>query len=799
MKRLILIAFIALLWNCRPAVQKKNEYLVTPVPFTDVKITDRFWSNRIKTNHDVTIPIAIQKSRETGRIRNFEIAAGLDTGNFCTIYPFDDSDIYKIIEGAAYSLQVFPDKILEATCDSLIDLIGEAQEDDGYLYTNRTIMGENAHPWAGKKRWEKVDDLSHELYNLGHFYEAASAYYLATGKRKILDIAIKSAELVDMEFGYGKIENYPGHQEIEIGLVKLFRVTGNKDYLDLAKFFLDIRGRGTGEKKTYNQSHLPVVDQREAVGHSVRGAYMWTGMADVAALTGDQQYVNAISAIWEDVVYRKLYITGGIGAEGGHEGFGGPYELPNMRAYCETCAAIANVFWNYRMFLMTGDSKFIDVLERSLYNNVLSGVSLSGDHFFYPNPLESHGQHKRSEWFGCACCPSNVCRFIPSMPDYIYGRHGNDIYINLFVPSVTSFSLDGGNLNVEQTSNMPWDGNVSISFDSENPVRATIMIRIPGWAANSPVPGDLYSFVNKVSSAPVLKLNGKLVKYRVKNGYAIVSRKWQKGDHLEWGLPFEIRMIKANTKIEDDRDKMALQLGPVVFCAEFPDQDEPDLLSLVVPQENPLNFEFEQALLGGINTITGDALGSKQSQEKDSVLTYARKFKAIPYYAWAHRGQGQMKVWLPVEVSAARPVPKPTIASVSTIEASHTTSGLKGINDQYVPKNSRDESTTFYHWWPRRNREEWVVYNFPVLRQISSSDVYWFEDYPDGGCKVPVSWKLLYKNGNTWLEVDAKTPYPVVKDGFSHIEFDPVDTKALKLVVQLQDEFSSGIHEWVVN
>ena len=368
MRQLFLLTIIAILFNsCSEKKTITNEYPISPVPFTNVKVTDNFWANRIKTNHEVTIPIAIQKSDETGRIKNFAIAAGLEEGVFCSPYPFDDSDIYKIIEGAAYSLQMFPDPELEETVDSLIFLIDEAQEDDGYLFTNRTIMGENGHEWIGKSRWEKVDDLSHELYNLGHFYEAATAYYQATGKRKILDIAIKSADLIDSVFGYGKLENWPGHQEVEIGLVKLYRDTGEKRYLDLAKFFLDIRGKDAlGEKKTYNQSHIPVTDQTEAVGHSVRAAYMWSGMADVAALTGDQAYINAITKIWEDVVYKKLYITGGIGAEGGHEGFGGPYELPNGRAYCETCAAIANVFWNHRMFLMTGEAKYIDVLERSL-------------------------------------------------------------------------------------------------------------------------------------------------------------------------------------------------------------------------------------------------------------------------------------------------------------------------------------------------------------------------------------------------------------------------------------------------
>jgi uncharacterized protein len=448
-----------LLFSCTKK-QPSFEYPVSPVPFTRVEVTDNFWSKRIATNHTVTIPIAIQKSAETGRIDNFAIAGGLKPGVFRSSFPFDDSDVFKIIEGAAYSLQIFRDEILESTIDSLIGLIAEAQEDDGYLYTNRTIMGVNGHEWIGSERWENVDDLSHELYNLGHFYEAATAYYQATGKRKVLDIAIKSADLVDSEFGYGKIENWPGHQEIEIGLVKLYRITGEKRYLHLAKFFLDIRGKGIGERNTYNQSHKPVVEQSEAVGHSVRAAYMWAGMADVAALTGDKSYIDAIGRIWEDVVHKKLYITGGIGAEGGHEGFGGAYELPNERAYCETCAAIANVFWNHRMFLMTGESKYIDVLERSLYNNVLSGISLGGDRFFYPNPLESNGQHQRSEWFGCACCPSNVSRFIPSMPDYIYAQKGNDLYVNLLFQVLPFLKRQKAGLRLIKRAKCPGTGRL---------------------------------------------------------------------------------------------------------------------------------------------------------------------------------------------------------------------------------------------------------------------------------------------------------------------------------------------------
>lgn len=647
MKHLSRLAILILLFSCgkKESAPPENEYPIQPVPFTRVEVTDDFWARRIETNHRVTIPIALQKSRETGRIDNFKVAAGLLDGEFRTTYPFDDSDIYKIIEGAAYSIQMFPDPALEATIDTLVTLIGLAQEEDGYLYTNRTIMGDKSHPWAGSKRWELVDDLSHELYNLGHFYEAATAWAQATGKREILDIAIKSAELVDRDFGPGKIENWPGHQEIEIGLVKLFRMTGEKRYLDLAKFFLDIRGRGTGTPNTYNQSHLPVIQQSEAVGHSVRAAYMWSGMADVAALTGDSAYIGAISRIWEDVVHKKFYITGGIGAEGGHEGFGGPYELPNARAYCETCAAIANVFWNHRMFLMTGESKYIDALERSLYNNVLSGVSLSGDRFFYPNPLESDGRHARSEWFGCACCPSNICRFIPSMPGYIYASDDHDLFVNLYIPSCAKIAVDGDTLIMEQQSKMPWEGKTSITLQSRHPVRTRLHLRIPHWATSAPFPGDLYTWGNQPDKEIVVAVNGVPVRHEVVNGYAVIDRKWKNGDIATIDLPLGVRKITAHQAISDNRGKMALQRGPLVYCAEYADQPKGTVFDLIIAQEDTPAVSWNDQLPGPAMTLSLNGW-SLSGTEEDKVRESA-VITAIPYYEWSHRGKGEMAVWLP--------------------------------------------------------------------------------------------------------------------------------------------------------
>lgn len=799
MKQFVALVVILLLAACTSnnIQEKQNEYPIRPVPFTEVKMTDNFWSQRIKTNHDITIPIAIQKSEETGRVDNFRIAGGLMEGEFSSPYPFDDSDIYKIIEGAAYSLQMFPDEKLEKTVDSLITLIGLAQEDDGYLFTNRTIMGENGHEWIGKSRWEKVDDLSHELYNLGHFYEAAVAYFQTTGKREILDIAIKSADLVDRDFGPGKIENWPGHQEIEIGLVKLYRTTGEKRYLDLAKFFLDVRGKGTGAPKTYNQSHKPVVEQHEAMGHSVRAAYMWTGMADVAALTGDQSYIDAISKIWEDVVFRKLYITGGIGAEGGHEGFGRPYELPNGKAYCETCAAIANVFWNHRMFLMTGDAKYMDVLERSLYNNVLSGVGLSGDLFFYPNPLESHGQYQRSEWFGCACCPSNISRFIPSMPNYLYAQKNSNIYVNLFAASQTSFEVNNSKITIEQITEMPWDGKVIIKVNPEKPDRATFHIRIPGWANSQPVPGDLYKFENSPSQPVSILVNGRKVKFRQELGYAIVEQKWKAGDEIQVDFPMDVRLITAHLEVKANIDKMAVQRGPLVYCVEWPDAPDSMVLNLVAEKNAEITVKPAPGLFNGVYTLDFLAQGTKRSTNGE-IETYPKHVTAIPYYGWAHRGRGEMAVWLATDKEASHPLPAPTLASRSTMKASHQTAALSAINDQIFPTSSGDETNLFYHTWPRKRQTEWIEYHFPEPATISESRVYWFDDEPRGACRVPEKWKLFYWTSGKWNEVKATSKYNVEKDGWNELSFEPVTTSAIRLEIVFPGDFSGGVHEWDV-
>ena len=776
-----------------------RDYPIRPVPFTSVKVNDNFWAPRIKLNHEVTIPIALKQCYITGRVDNFKVAAKIQEGKFCTEYVFDDTDIYKIIEGASYSLQTTPDAKLDAQLDTLIGLVAKAQEPDGYLYTNRTIDPLHTHAWSGKERWEMESDLSHELYNSGHLFEAAVAHYLATGKRSFLDVAVKNADLLVKTFGPGKLLRSPGHQVVEMGLVKMYRVTGKKEYLDLAKFFIDSRGHNSPHSRgEYSQDHIPVVQQTEAVGHAVRATYLYSGMADVAAITGDEQYVNALGKIWNDIVNYKLYITGGIGAAAGHEGFGPKYELPNMSAYNETCASIGNIYWNYRMFLLHGDSKYYDVLEQILYNGMISGVSQSGDHFFYPNPLESMGQHSRSEWFGCACCPSNVCRFIPSVPGYMYGQTDSRLYVNLFIQSKATVSLNNQKLEIEQITKYPWEGEVKLSINPEKTNSFELALRIPGWLSEKPLPGDLYAFASAPEKKFALKLNGKPIRYKLENGYAIISNQWKKGDVVTLSLPMEIRRVVANENVIADNNKVALMRGPMVYCAEWPDYQDKHVLNLMLDNKVKLRSEYRPEMLGGVVVLTGEAK-SVARVSATSVKETNTAFTAIPYFSWANRGNGEMAVWFATKAISAKPLPAPTIASKSKISSEGNLKAVTAINDQVLPKNSNDREAIYCHWWPQKNTTKWIQYNFEKPSRVSGSKVYWFDDGPWGGCRVPASWKILYQTiSGEWKAVENTMPYENEKDKLNEIRFTPVETSALRLEVQLPADNSSGIYEWEV-
>ncbi len=614
---------LLLLVGCGKHAQTIKDYPISPVPFTNVRITDDFWSERILTNHRITIPIAFKMAEQTGRIDNFRIAGGLKTGKFSSLYPFDDSDVYKNIEAAGYSLQLFPDTALESYLDTLIGYITAAQEADGYLYTNRTIDPAAVHEMAGKERWMNEELHSHELYNAGHLYEAAVAHFQATGKKSLLDVALKNASLVNDCFGWGKIEKAPGHQEIEIGLVKLYRLTGEKKYLDLAKFFLDVRGPG---KDSYNQMHEKPYDQKSAVGHAVRAQYMYSAMADIAALTGDSRYLAAIDTLWEDVVMSKTYITGGIGAVRDIEGFGQPYHLPNLEAYCETCASIANAFWNYRMFLLHGEAKYYDVFEKVLYNGLLSGVSLSGDQFFYPNPLASDGRYSRKSWFGCACCPVNITRFLPSLPGYIYATGKDNIYINLYIGNEASINLHGNEIKIKMDTDYPRDGKTDIVIETSKPEQFSLMLRIPGWINNQAFVTDLYQFADSSSSRPVLRINGTETSAMLLDGYWKIDRIWKNGDFVTVDFPMEVRKVGSNPLVKENEGLLALQRGPLIYCIETDTAETVPVLS-----KQWSDYQYREDILNGTGIIScGD-------------------FNAIPYYIWANRGISKMAVWLATE------------------------------------------------------------------------------------------------------------------------------------------------------
>ena len=659
MKRLLSTLAIATMLTTAHGQQNHQGYPITPVPFTAVKVTPgTFWGQRLEASRNVTVPLAFSKCESEGRYKNFDNAAAhlKEPSKVFSVksmgFSFDDTDPYKTIEGASYILQTYPNKKLKAYVDSVIGIIGRAQEPDGYLYTARTQNPAAPHHWAGSKRWEQEEVQSHELYNLGHMAEAAVAHWQATGSRKFLDIACRYADVVCKEVGPnpGQTCVVPGHQIAEMALARLYLATGEKKYLDEAKFLLDYRGK-TETKSTYSQSHKPVIEQDEAVGHAVRAAYMYAGMADVAALTGDSDYIKAIDRIWENIVQKKLYITGGIGATSNGEAFGRNYELPNMSAYCETCAAIGNVYVNYRLFLLHGQSKYYDVLERTLYNGLISGVSLDGGGFFYPNPLESMGQHQRQAWFGCACCPSNICRFIPSLPGYIYAVKDRNVYVNLFLSNKSALTVGGKKLQLSQRTNYPWDGDIAISIDQNQAGSFALKIRIPGWLRGQAVPSDLYAYADNKQLTATCTVNGSAIAVNTTDdGYLTITRKWKKGDQVMLHFDMEPRTVRANHQVEADRDRVCIERGPLVYCAEHPDNSF-DVFSALVNQKP--TFRTGKGEVAGtpvvtlstdVQTLSFDSQGKLVTQDKELTL--------IPYYAWCHRGPGKMRVWLAQAPSA---------------------------------------------------------------------------------------------------------------------------------------------------
>ena len=635
------------------------DYPVRPVPFTDVSFTGGLWQARQATNNEVTLPFALGQCESSKRMENFDLAAdtlrrrAAGEKDFqhqpATPAPFDDSDVFKVLEGAAYCLKVRPNPQVQQQVDGFIARIAAAQEPDGYLYTFRTMHPDSpVNSRMDAKRWLKDSNASHELYNVGHLYEAGVAHAQATKSNILLDVCLKNAELVQRDFGEGKLRIAPGHQVIEMGLAKLYRQTGDPRWLELAKFFLDARGHAN---KPYSQDHLPVIDQREAVGHAVRANYLYSGMADVAALKGDARYLEAITAIWQNVVGRKMHLTGGCGALGNGEAYGADYELPN-RCYNETCAAIAFLFWNHRMFLMSGDAKYMDVFERTLYNGFLSGVSLSGDRFFYPNPLEfdgkekfNHGHAGRAPWFGCACCPPNVLRTLASLGGYAYAVQDDRLYVNLYAQGVAQAEVLDNKVKVTQETNYPWDGAVKLRIDPARPATFALCLRVPGWVRGQPLPGDLYTYDDAAPAAWSVTVNGQALSTDLIDGYARITREWKAGDVVEWLLPMPVRRVAGHPKVVATRGQVALERGPLVYCFEGID-NAGAVSDLALPAAAQVAATFKPDMLGGVTVLEVEGALRVQRQPDGGLVGAPARMLAIPYAFWNNRGVSPMCVWL---------------------------------------------------------------------------------------------------------------------------------------------------------
>jgi DUF1680 family protein len=616
MKQFFIITLCcAAFWGCTEAGQvgKQPFKMITPVDFSHVKITDGFWAPRLHSHATTTLAVCIdQIENQTGRIRNFENAAkgeGEHSGIF-----FDDSDVYKALEGIAYTLANHPDPELERKADEWIDKFAAAQQPDGYINTFYTLTGLD-------KRWHNMD--MHEMYCAGHMTEAAVAYYQATGKRKLLDVSIRMADHIMSLFGPGKRHWVPGHEEVELALVKLYTVTGEEKYLDFANWLLEERGHGYGSKgdegdwnPLYYQDDKPVREMTDIAGHAVRAMYLYCGMADVAAFRRDTGYMAAMHRLWDDVVMRNMYVTGGIGSSHHNEGFTEDYDLPNEEAYCETCASVGMVYWNWRMNQFTGDATYIDVLERSMYNGALAGISLAGDRFFYVNPLASKGGHHRQAWYGCACCPSQVSRFLPSVGNYIYGVSADAIQVNLYIGSTADFEVNGKDVRLCQETAYPWDGAIALTVESVSaPLKEAIRLRLPDWCASY-----------------TIAVNGETIASPLTDkGYAVLNREWKAGDQITLSLDMPVEVVAADPRVAANAGKRAIRRGPLVYCVEEADnRDGFDRIAL--SPETTYQASFQPSLLGGVTTVT--ATGDDRS------------FTLIPYYAWDNREAGEMKVWM---------------------------------------------------------------------------------------------------------------------------------------------------------
>ena len=788
-RRLKLLALLSILALASSCGTPESYTVIQRVPIGAVTLTDGFLKDRVDLNNEVTIRSCYDRCEETGCIDNFYIAAGLKEG----LYRGNgskDTDVYKTIEAVAYALQSKSYPELKEYTDKLIDVVAAAQEEDGYLNSIAQTLDQTRPPIESRR------DAS--LYFSGHLYEAGVAYYQATGKRTLLDVCIKNADLVCATYGPGKREEPSGHPEIEIGLVKLYKVTGDQKYLDTAKFLLEMRGVSKNGRRlvgVYHQDHKPVLEQEEVVGHAVCANYLFTGMADYAEVSGDTRYIDALEKLWQNVAECKLYVTGGLGAFNDWEAYGDNYSLPNKRAYCESCASIAGMFWCERMFLHKGDAKYIDMLERTLYNAMLASTSLEGDEYFYPNVLESVGRTWRQPWFNCACCPPNIARLFASLQGYIYATSGDRLYVNLYASNEAAIDLGGKKVRVVQETNYPCEGAIRIAVEPERDGEEfEISVRIPAWATGKPGATDLYRYADELESGATLAVNGEAVAVTPDKGYVTIRRAWKKGDAVELNLPMQVHRVLANDKVEEDRGRVAIERGPVVFCVESADVVDGNVRNLLLGDDAELTTEFDPELLNGVQVVRGRAtayeyVGDGEMQKAE------QEFTAIPYYAWCNRGFGEMQVWLAREESAVVPLNAPSIAAKSTMTSS-AENNLEAVNDGVMPSSSNDSSCPVLTLQAERDGRAWVLYELDQPTDVSLIEIYWCDKGEGSDCRLPRSWQVLYKKGEHWAPAFSFGPWSVEKDKFCVVGTEAALTSSVLLEVVPQHGCSVGIYEW---
>lgn len=771
---------VALLLAAQPLAK------LEPVPFTQVTIKDKFWAPRRETNRKVSLTHSLDMLEKAGNIEDFELAAaGKRTGYKGPV--FMDSDLYKTLEAVSYSLATDPDPALEKRIDGMIAKIAAAQMPDGYVNTWYQVNEPD-------RRFTNLAD-NHELYCAGHMFEAAVAHYRATGKKTFLNVATKYADLLARTFGDkpGQRAGYCGHPEVELALVKLWKATGNQEYFRLAKFFIDHRGEHFFAKEknipdaqydgTYWQDNVPIREHKSIVGHAVRAAYLMSGVVDVARETDDQSLLTMVDRVWKNTTRKNMYVTGGIGPSASNEGFTEDYDLPNLSAYQETCASVAMAMWNYRLALLYGDAKYADVMETSLYNGILSGYSLDGKRYFYVNPLASRGNHHRSEWFGCACCPPNEARTLAQLGGYAYATSPTGLYVNLFIAGSVNTTVNGTQLKVDVTTDYPWDGKVKFTLHPAKTVRFGFYTRIPSWC---PLPG--------------MKANGALVAYPSSGGpgYLGAEREWKDGDTFELDLKLEPRRVAANPNVKENVGRLALARGPIIYCLEQAD-NAVDLNQLFIPAEAQWSVSRSNEL-GGIVAMESEGRLTGGDTWPGGLYASVNTFKpvklrAIPYYAWDNRKAGQMVVWTPTSPPPPRSGGLELGAKVEMSYVNWNTQP-QGINDGVEPKSSGEQPASLAHWWDHLGTKEWVSYSWPSKQTVSRIQVYWFDDTGRGACRIPQDWHVEAKVDGQWKPIRAE--YPVQKDSWCNVSFDPVTTDGLRIVVQMKKDFAAGIHEWRV-